>query len=321
MKAKHYPSRSVLFILFMFVNTVVNAQTFFETAKDDGIISFSNRKKLSQIKVSPSSTAASFGYYFIKSPSQSGLIGNLEAKAKPNEQGMAVLVKTGDLQPGLQLNGALGYRLYNAIDKFFSAFDFYIRPSYKLDGYSILDTLRAVSGSEAFYKTNKSSFALNGLMNVLLSPGKTNLYIGVQYGLNWTNNGDDLDDISIQTIHPYPGSATQTFFTDIKQAKSGVLRNVTSHPLKADLIIDPGIKLDNNKEATVRLGFFGYYRTNGYEKKYREGLGICFLNEANPGKIFSSIGYELPTHGPDVKIENRRKDKGMVFVTIGYAIF
>jgi len=326
MRSNQYPGRSVLFILFIFFHTVVNAQTFFETAKDDGIISFSNRKTLSQIRVSPSSTAASFGYYFAKEPvkgmPQNGLMGNIEIKAKPNDEGMAILIKTGNLQPGFQVNGALGYRLSDPIkEAFFAVFDLYIKPTYKLDGYSILDSSRVASGRDAFYKTSKSSFALNGLVNMLLTPGPANIYIGAQFGPHWTNNGDDLDDVTIQAIHPYPGDASQTVFTDIKQAKSGTLLNETKWPLKVDIIIDPVIQLSNSDKTTVGLGFFGYYRNDGRYKKYREGFGICFLDLLNPGRIYSSIGYELPMNGADVKPENRKKDKGMVFLTIGYSIF
>jgi hypothetical protein len=67
-------------------------------------------------------------------------------------------------------------------------FDFYLKPAYNLDGLSIFDTTRSANGQDAFYKTNKRSFSLNGLINGLICPGKFNIYFGVQFGSNWTNN-------------------------------------------------------------------------------------------------------------------------------------
>ncbi len=137
---KYFKYYSALLVLSCTVGTV-RSQTFFETAKDDGIISFSQIKGLSQLKVSPASTGASFGYYYnnIKSTSPVGVVGNVEVKVKANDDGLASLVSSGNLQPGFQVSSAIGCRLNDIFDKskFFSVFDFYLKPTYKLDGLSI----------------------------------------------------------------------------------------------------------------------------------------------------------------------------------------
>src|SRR5215467_2151726 len=132
------------FVLVISLSTIAGkAQTFFETAKDDGIISFSKIKGLSQLKISPTSTAASFGYYYnnMKSTSKNGTVGNIELKVKANDDGLAALVKTGNLQPGFQINSAIGHRFQDIFPHaFFTVFDFYLKPSFKLEGFSIYDT-------------------------------------------------------------------------------------------------------------------------------------------------------------------------------------
>src|ERR1700754_3513432 len=148
-------------LLFGCTMSTARSQTFFETAKDDGIISFSRIKGLSQLKVSPTATGASFGYYYnnVKSTSAVGTVGNVEVKVKANDDGLASLVKGGSLQPGFKVSSAFGCRLNDIFpdDKFFSVFDFYLKPAYSLDGFSIFDTTRSANGQDAFYKTNKGS--------------------------------------------------------------------------------------------------------------------------------------------------------------------
>ena len=313
-------TRLLFVLLFICRYGSAIAQTFFETAKDDGIIAFKDTG-LSQIKINPTSTAISYGYYYLngKATASTRFILNVEVKAKPNDDGLATLVKTGNLQPGVQANIAAGIRINDPFKSFFSVFDIYVKPSFQLDGLSIYDTSRIKGGQEAFYKTNKASFGLNGLINILLSPGPVNIFIGLQKGPQCTNNSDDMDKGTLQVAQPALGGSNQTLFSDSKEVKVGQLSNVTKSPFKADLIFDPRIHFGRGG-TNMELGFFGYYRTDGKLKKYREGFGICFLNGTNPSKIFSSAGYELPTYGSDVNAADRKVNKGQVFFTIGFSI-
>lgn len=74
--------------LLLFISTFAMielcAQTFFETAEDDGIVSFST-KRVSQIKLNMSSTAISYGFYYLKgdAPSKTRFLLNGQIKAKP----------------------------------------------------------------------------------------------------------------------------------------------------------------------------------------------------------------------------------------------
>ena len=282
----------------------INAQTFFETAKDDGIVNFTT-KSLTQLKLNLSSTAVGLGYNYVggKTVDKTRLLFNGEFKIKPNDDGIATLVKNGELQPGLKVNTAIGVRIVEPIKAFFSAFDFYIKPTYILNGYTIYDSVRGSTGADPVYDINKHSFGLNLLVNGVLAPGRVNIFFGVQYGKNWTNNGEDLDKGTVQTITSYAGSPLQSLITNQKDVKYGVLKNLNKSPLKIDLIFDPRIKLNHSDKTNIDLGIFGYYRTDGASKKYRSGFGVCFLNDKDPSKIFASLGYELPGFGNDVTAE------------------
>jgi hypothetical protein len=311
-----------LLILLACIIADTSAQTFFETAEDDGIISFSTNR-VSQLKLNMSSTAISYGFNYLAGDAtdKKRFIINVQVKAKPNDNGMAVLLKTGNLQPGLIINSAIGGRIRDVLPGFFNAFDLYVKPTFALNGFTMYDSLRGVSGEDPVYKATKGTFGANLLLNGVLSPGSVNFFFGIQYGSYWTSNGDNLPDGSVQIVTPYAGSSTKYLFRDAVEVKYGQLESVTKNPFKVDLIFDPALKLNDKDKTNIRLGFFGYYRTDGMEKKYRSGFGICFLDATDPSRIFSSLGYELPAFGEDVTEKAKMEDKGQVFFTIGYSIF
>ena len=86
------------------------------------------------------------------------------------------------------------------------------------------------------------------------------------------------------------------------------------------MVFDPNIKINNSAATNIKLGLFAYYRTDLKDAKHRNGLGFCFIDSQNPSKIYTSFGYELPTYGSAVKSENRKKDKGVIFISIGLTI-
>src|SRR4051812_20045346 len=110
-----------LILLLLFTSSLSFSQTFFETAEDDGIITFrsNDQKKLSQIKLNFSSTALTYGYYYLsgKAIDPTKFIFNTEVKLKPNDEGIAMLAKSGEFQPGIQINTALGIRFNDALFK------------------------------------------------------------------------------------------------------------------------------------------------------------------------------------------------------------
>lgn len=318
MKAKIY--FCILGLLVALSNST-HAQTFFETADGDGVIAIRN-ETLSQIKLNASSTAITYGYYYASNNAKGGdggFICNIEGKVKPNDDGLATLVKTGKFQPGFGMTGALGYRFNNVIHTW-NLLDFYIKPEWSFDEYNIYDTMRIASSQEPLYKTNKSSFKTSVVINYGTSIGaKMNLFLGAQYGVSFTNNVSDLDDVTIQTTSNYPNSTNKLVFSDVEVAKMGTFKNVTRTPFSADLIFDPGIVIGQSG-TTTKLGVFTYFRTDGKDQKFRNGVGICFLSKQNPSKVYTSVGYEFPTYGKDVDPAEKKKDNGIAFATIGFSI-
>lgn len=299
------------------------SQTFFETAEGEGNIFF-RQGTVSQFKVNLASTTITYGYYFAKGESTSPrkLIGLFEVKAEPNDDGVATLLKEGNFQPGLQLNGALGIRFNdNLPGKTFSILDIYFKPDFQLNSYTLYDITRLARGEAPKYTDTRVQFGGSLLINYLTSPGKTNLYAGVEAGIRSSNNADDLDDGSLQTLQPVPGAANQFLRNGIEEVKLGELKRTTAIPLKIDMVFDLGMKLNKNATTGIRLGLFGYYRSNLKVNKNRIGMGICLLNAKDPSKIFTSFGYEFAGFGSDIKDDTREKDKGIVFVSIGYSIF
>ncbi len=312
--------RLYLFLILIFLGSHSFAQTFFETAKDDAIINLRSTKEISQFKLNLTSTAISYGYYHTsgKAISKGKLLTSFEIKAKPNEDGITTLVKTGNLQPGLKLNGAIGYRISDIFKNMWSPLDISFKPEYSLTGYTIYDGSLGSLGN--VYEVNKSTVNLNFLVNFGVALGQTNLFLGFQTGPNFTNNISDLDDGTVQTIAPVTGSTTQQLFSDVKTVKVGKPENLTKTPIKIDVLFDPNIRINLNVGTNVKLGFFAYNRTDGKLDKNRRGLGICFLNSQDPSKVFTTIGYEFPVVGKDVTDAVRKNDKGLVFFSIGYTI-
>lgn len=312
-------------VLLLFIVNNLKAQTYFETATDDATINLADSSS-SQIKLSVASTAISYSYNYISNHASSigRFIGAIEIKAKPNDDGLVSLIKSGELEPGINASATFGFRVFSTQNSpFFTAIDVMIKPSYSRNGFTIYDSLIGVEGKDPVYKTNKNSFALDLKVNGLMSPNIFNIYYGAQVGPHWTNNSDDLDDGSIQSTTPYAGDATQSLTRNQKTVKYGQLEDVTKYPLKFDLMIDPGFKFGRGSDtkSIAYLGLFGYFRKDNIDtQKSRIGFGLCLLNAINPSKIYSSLGYEVPTFGSDVKEADRAKDKGQIFFTIGYSI-
>lgn len=302
-----------LFIPFIHSNEIVS-QTFFESADAEGVISFRNEKNVSQVKLNMASTAITYGYYFISGDNtkRNRFMVNTEVKLKPNEDGMATLVKLGKVQPGVKVNASLGYRRF--LDGSFKVFDIYLKPEYSITEHTILDTTRISKGETSLYKRMAHSYGGNLVINfgaALFT--NANIYIGVQAGILSTTNASDLAKGTFQNRIPVSDSASAYALSDAEQIKIGTLKSVTNRPLKVDLVFDSGLELWSIGTSPVRLGFFGYYRGFIGQEKNRVGAGLCFLNKQDPSKIFTSIGYELP--------ENFGVDsKGLVFATIGFSI-
>jgi len=316
---KNQTISTLLGIVCLCASLQSNGQTFFETADGDGVIAIRS-STLSQIKLSLSSTSISYGYYHLSNKAKGnsgGFIFNGELKAKPNDDGLATLIKNGKLQPGFGVSGAIGYR-FNNVGHIWNVLDFYIKPEYAFDAYSIYDTTRKATNLDPLYKTNKGSFGLSLIANYGTSIGKKwNLFLGARLKMNSTTNADDMDKITIQTVSQYPNSTTQTVFSNIEEAKMGTLQRVTKYPLAVDLVLDPGLNV-GKAGTNTRLAAFTYFRSDGKENTYRTGFGICLIDKQNPTKVYTSIGYELPTYGKGVKAEDKEKDKGTVFATVGY---
>lgn len=317
---------NLLFILVLiFICSSVKSQTLFESAKDDGIISYCN-DKVSQIKINLSSTAIKYGYYYVGGApaDKSRLLISGEVKAKPNDDGIATLAKEGKLQPGIQGNLSLGHRFNDVLlPNNWDFLDIYVKGEYHFNTYSLFDSTRIVNAIDPLYKTNRNTFGVNVLLNFGTALGKTNIFGGGQVGVSNTNNADDLDKGNVEVIQNYSNSSNHYLIKDIEEVKIGQLKNVTKYPLKFDLVFDPGLPLNNNDKTNIRLGVFGYYRSNikNDNPKNRAGIGFCLIDAQNPSRIFSSIGYEFPKFGSGVTQAEKIKDKGIVFVSIGYTIF
>lgn len=316
---KYYTSTAVL--VFCLARFSAGAQTLFETAEGEGVIQF-RQKKISQIKLNLSSTSITYGFYNISGNAASQtprFLFSTELKLKPNEDGIATLVKTGEFAPGLKLNTSFGFRFRSLFESFFSPLDLYIKPQYSLNGYTIYDTTRKAQGEEMKYKATRSGLDVLIGFNSVLSPGVFNFFIGAEIGVKRGTNADDLEKGSFQKVEAVPGSVTEIILRDVEEVKIGVLERRTTHPLKLDLIMDPGFRF--GKGSTVRPAPFGYYRRHLDEKKYRYGMGLCLVSDKDPSRIFTSFGYEFPVAGDGVKAEDRKRDKGVVFVSVGYSIF
>lgn len=307
---------------------VSSAQTFFETAKGDGILSFQNaavkKNVLSQLKLDLSNSAVGYGYYYNKGKSTSTVrfIMNVEVKAKPDDNSLATFVKNGQLQPGFSISSALGMRILPS-GNVFQVIDLYVKPEFDFNNYTIYDSTRMASAQDPVYKVNKSTVGGNFLLNYLISPCKVNIFFGAQLGVLAGDNLDDLAKGTVQTLTTYPGSATKFLATDVQEVKKGQLKDQTTMPLKLDLVFDPGLQIQKAADGTtMRLGFFGYYRSDVHiaAPTDRLGLGLCFLDAKDPSKIFTSIGYELAAWGSGVSAEMQKTNKGIVFATIGYSI-
>jgi hypothetical protein len=311
----------LLILIFVFISSSLKGQTLFESAKDDGIIAFS-KERISQIKINLSSTAITYGYYYVSGNSiyANKLLINGEFKAKPNDNGIATIAKEGKLQPSIQGNLSIGDRFNDVLlPKNWTVLDVYLKGEYRYNEYSIFDSTR-INVSDAFYKINKNTFNLNLLLNFGIALGKTNLFAGGQIGISKTNNSDDLDKGSVEKIQNY---SSYYLIKDVEEVKIGQLKNITKYPLKIDMLFDPGLQLNSNDKTNTRLGIFGYYRTdvNIDKPKNRLGFGICLIDSQNPSRIFSSLGFELPKFGSGVTKTEKEKDYGIVFVSIGYTIF
>lgn len=319
--------RGCLLFLFAFllICSFAKSQTLFETAKDDGIISF-GKETFSQIKLNLTSSTITYGYYYQGGHSWSKrrpLISG-EVKAKPNDDGIATLVEEGTFQPGFQGNLSFGCRFNDVLfPDYWSVLDVYVKGEYKYNAYSIFDSTKMINALEPFYKTSRSTYSVNLLMNIGASFGKTNAYGGFQAGINKTNNADDLAEGKVEALQNYSSASNHYLVSDVEDVKIGQLKNITRYPLKFDLVFDPGLVLNTKEKTNIRLGFLGYYRSNINDPtpKKRVGFGLCFIDDKNPSKIFTSLGYELPMFGHGVTQAEKLKDKGIVFASIGYTIF
>ncbi len=311
-----------LFFLTVALVNAADAQTFFDTAEGDGIISFSN-SKLHQVKMNFSSSAFTYGYYY-----RSGSVSDthrflLQAEAgfKPGDDGIVKVIESGKANPGASLKTAIGIRFNDVLfPNNWSVLDLYFKPEYTLSQYTIYDTTQLLKGEKPQYDKTKHSLGLNGLLNYGMALGKSNLYLGVQYGVYFSDNTDTLSSVTLQTVKPVPGQSNQFVFSDSKEAKSGTFENVTKQPLKVDVMVDPSIPLNKKDSTNVMLGFFGYWRTDLHYNtgKNRVAFGICLIKAEDPSKIFTSLGFELPIFGSGLTSEERKDNKGMLFATIGY---
>lgn len=323
-----------LIIAAFLISISSHGQTFFETADDDGIINLADKKRVSQIKLSPSSTSIAYGYNYASGGMNSNykFVINGNIKVKPNEEGIAILAEEGKLQPGVKGDFSTGIRFNdNFFDNNWSILDLSFKTEYEFNYYSIVDATRIDQNLDPYYKKSKNSYGLNVLANYGMAIGKIQTFLGFQIGYLSTNNGDDLPDGSYQTHTQY---GENYLVSDAKQVKIGTLKDIEKYPVKLDFILDTGLYLgkqeiavedkENEEEegsvSNIKLGFFSYYRTDLKVDKpvQRLGFGLCFLDNQNPSKIFSSIGYELPKFGSGIAEDN--DDKGIVFLSIGYTI-
>jgi hypothetical protein len=316
-------NRILLALCCLVATHVAHTQTLFESADGSGVLSFS-ADRVSQIKASLSSTAITYGFYGINGDASKPKrwIYQAEAKVKPNDDGVATLLNSGKLQPGVGLSGAVGYRWNDALFKNnWSVLDVYFKPEYAYTQYSMYDTTRLVTGDEAQYKKPKHTLGANILVNFGVSFDKSNLFMGFQLGVYGSDNTDTLSDVTIQTLTPAGGK--QVIASDVEELKKGTFQNATKQPLKFDLVFDPNLKLKNGDDrTTMKLGFFGYWRTDlTYQPgKNRVGVGLCLLGSANPSKVFSSIGFEFPKFGSGLTAKEHENKKGIAFASIGYTI-
>ncbi|MEI9921879.1 MAG: hypothetical protein WDO14_24270 [Bacteroidota bacterium] len=317
-------TRTLVTLLAVTLSHVTLAQTFFEAADGTGVISFS-KTQVSQIKASLSSTAITYGFYGMSRDARADkrLIFQAEAKVKPNDDGIGTILKGSKLQPSVGVSGAFGYRLNDILfDKRWSVLDIYLKPEYAFTTYTLYDTTRIPGGEKAQYEKRKHTLGANLLVNIGVSFSKTNLFVGVQLGVYGSDNTDTLKDVTLQTIRP-AGSVNQFVVSDSEEAKRGVYQKATKQPFKIDLVFDPNIKLkDGDDRTTMKLGFFGYWRTDlSYQPgRNRIGAGLCLLGSSNPSKIFSSIGYEFPKFGNGLTDDDKTDNKGIAFASIGYTI-
>lgn len=313
-------------ICLLLWNNSVQAQTFFESATGDGVINFAKQTsgETSQFKLGLSTSAISYQYNYTGGnlAARNYSIFSFEISAKPNDNSLATFVKQGQLQPGFKLNAAIGHRWKLGVSPF-QALDIYGKPQFSFDSYDIYDSTRVVSGQDPVYKARKATYGGSLLVNYVFMPGPFNIYLGGELNLLSGNNSDALADGNVETITSYPGSATKILATDITAVKKGQLTQLTTMPLKIDFMLDPGLvvsKADPTNNMTI--GFFGYYRGDVHIDApiNRIGLGICFLGNSDPSKIYTSLGFELPTWGKGVSADDQKTNKGLVFATIGYTI-
>jgi hypothetical protein len=328
--------QSILCFTFVLIGIITGeCQTFFETAKDDGVIAFrptsgktdpTTTNTISQFKISPTSTAITYGFYgFVGDHADNRLfIYNIEAKVRPNSDGIAALIRSGKLQSGIGLNGAFGVRFNdNIFENRLFILDIYLKPEYSYTRQTIYDSTRFSNGKEALYKADKHYFGINLLLNALFTVGPCNVFLGAQVGHRTSDNVDDLADVTIQSTNQFIGQPYTQVKSSIITAKEGIYKNVNTMPFKFDIMLDTQVKIAETDSSNISLGVFSYFRNDlRYNKhQYRVGFGLCLLNAENPSKVFTSLGYELPMFGKEVDEENSKGDKGIVFVSIGYTIF
>jgi hypothetical protein len=311
----------VVLLLSITVCFQAKSQTFFGTAKDDAVIAFRN-ESMGQIRISPGSTSIAGGYYWVfgDSKDETRWLTQLEGSVKPNNQGIAAFIKSGKLQSGAGLAGAVGMRWAPSIAAPFFLLDVYVKPEWTLASNSMYDTTRVAQGNDALYKERKGYGGANLLVNAVWSPGRFNFFFGAQVGVLTSNNLEALDEVTIQTVRPFINQSNRYVVSDTQTARRGVYKDETTSPLKLDLIIDPGF--DAGDASNTKPALFTYFRTDlKYNKNVNLfGLGVCFLKANDPSKVFASAGYELPKFGSAVDPEKKKADKGLFFLTVGYSI-
>ncbi len=312
-------------IVLLLVSLAVHAQTFFEAADGTGVLAFRN-KKTSQIRFNLTEKLLTYGYYY----SDSSIINpkkrlmSIEVKLKPNDDGIATLIEKNKLQPGFQLNGSYGLRFRRGFFRNrFDILDIYLKAEYKLNNLTIYDSTQLGIAQEPISNSLKSTGDIKLILNYVISIGKANIWLGVESGYQRGNNLGDLSDIQIQNTNNYPNDSTRIITFDIKEAKKGPLQSVNKIPLNVDFIFDPQIKpkIFGIDKTDITPALFGYLRTDmKYQpEKYKLGIGICFLNEKNPSKVITSIGYQLPIFGNGIGQEKTKEDKGIFFASIGFS--
>lgn len=308
--------------LVVTANLNLKGQTLFESSDDDGIIALTtNEKVVHQIKYNPSSSNIKYGYYFSSGkPNNKYLLrGFLETKFKPNDDGIATLVKKGTLQPGVGFNGAIGLRLNDIIsENNWSVLDFYIKPNFSLAKTTFFDSTRTGSGQDLVYEETHNSYGVGGLVNAGFTLSRFNVFLGIEQSVRNSNNISSLNDGKVMNIQSITGSVSSNLITEETSVKIGALEDATQAPFKIDLMLDFGWSIGTS-ESDFRPALFGYFRSdwNDPKKQQKFGLGISLVGNKNPSKVFSLIGYEFPDQGPNRKND----DQGIVFASIGYSIF